>query len=153
MYQSAWAALTKYHRLQGLHSRNSFSHSPRESSRWRSGWFGRFTREKNGNPLQFSCLRNPMDWGAWQGYSLLGRKSVGYDLVAKQQQQQQELFLVMSSHGRERGKEKKVERRRWRGFVSLLKRPLIPSWVVILMISSHLIYLESPISKYYHSAG
>ena len=23
-------------------------------------------REGNGNPLQYSCLGNPTDWGAWQ---------------------------------------------------------------------------------------
>ena len=27
---------------------------------------GRSPGEGNGNPLQFSCLGNPMDWGAWQ---------------------------------------------------------------------------------------
>ena len=27
---------------------------------------GRSPREGNGNPLQFSCLENPMDRGAWQ---------------------------------------------------------------------------------------
>ena len=26
----------------------------------------RSPREGNGNPLQYSCLENPMDWGAWQ---------------------------------------------------------------------------------------
>ena len=26
---------------------------------------GRFPREGNGNPLQYSCLGNPMDRGAW----------------------------------------------------------------------------------------
>ena len=26
---------------------------------------GRSPRERNGNPLQYSCLRNPMDRGAW----------------------------------------------------------------------------------------
>ena len=26
---------------------------------------GRSPREGNGNPLQYSCLRNPMDTGAW----------------------------------------------------------------------------------------
>ena len=26
---------------------------------------GRSPREGNGNPLQYSCLENPMDWGAW----------------------------------------------------------------------------------------
>ena len=32
------------------------------------GWipgFGRFPREGNGNPLQYSCLENPMDRGPW----------------------------------------------------------------------------------------
>ena len=27
---------------------------------------GRFPGERNGNPLQYSCLRNSMDWGACQ---------------------------------------------------------------------------------------
>ena len=27
---------------------------------------GKFFGEGNGNPLQYSCLRNPMDRGAWQ---------------------------------------------------------------------------------------
>ena len=27
---------------------------------------GRYTGEGNGNPLQYSCLGNPMDRGAWQ---------------------------------------------------------------------------------------
>ena len=27
---------------------------------------GRSPREENGNPLQYSCLENPMDRGAWQ---------------------------------------------------------------------------------------
>ena len=25
-----------------------------------------FSRERNGNPLQYSCLGNPMEEGAWQ---------------------------------------------------------------------------------------
>ena len=28
------------------------------------GW-GRYPGEGNGNPLQYSCLKNPMDRGAW----------------------------------------------------------------------------------------
>ena len=28
---------------------------------------GRSPREGNGNPLQYSCLENPTDRGAWQG--------------------------------------------------------------------------------------
>ena len=29
-------------------------------------WLGRSPEEGNGNPLQYSCLENPMDRGAWQ---------------------------------------------------------------------------------------
>ena len=28
-------------------------------------WFGRSLGEGNGNPLQYACLENPMDRGAW----------------------------------------------------------------------------------------
>ena len=28
-------------------------------------WWGRSPGEENGNPLQYSCLENPMDRGAW----------------------------------------------------------------------------------------
>ena len=37
------------------------------------GW-GRPLGEGHGNPLQYSCLENPMDRGAWQAYSPWGRK-------------------------------------------------------------------------------
>ena len=30
---------------------------------------GRFPGGGHGNPFQYSCLVNPMDRGAWQGYS------------------------------------------------------------------------------------
>ena len=36
---------------------------------------GRFPGEGNGNPLQYSCLENPMDRGPWAGYCPWGRKS------------------------------------------------------------------------------
>ena len=29
-------------------------------------WSGKSPGEGNGNPLQYSCLENPMDRGAWQ---------------------------------------------------------------------------------------
>ena len=35
---------------------------------------GRSPGEGNGNPLQYSCLENPMDRGTWLGYSPWGRK-------------------------------------------------------------------------------
>ena len=36
--------------------------------------------EKNRNPLQYSCLENPMDRGAWQA-TVLGIARVGHDLA------------------------------------------------------------------------
>ena len=35
---------------------------------------GRSPGEGNGNPLQYSCLENPMDGGTWLGYSPWSRK-------------------------------------------------------------------------------
>jgi len=32
---------------------------------------GRFPEEGNGNPLQYSCLENSMDGGAWWGKTLI----------------------------------------------------------------------------------
>ena len=34
----------------------------------------RSSGEGNGNSCQYSCLGNPMDRGAWQGYSPWGQK-------------------------------------------------------------------------------
>ena len=56
--------------LYGLHDRGVGSWAP---PAWGWGWFG-FTygilleeeMATNGNPLQYSCLENPMDRGAWQ---------------------------------------------------------------------------------------
>ena len=42
----------------------------------------RSPRERNGNPLQYSCMENPMDRGAWQA-TVHGVARVGYDLVTK----------------------------------------------------------------------
>ena len=37
---------------------------------------GRFPGEENGNPLQYSCLEDPMDRVAWAGYSPWGCKEL-----------------------------------------------------------------------------
>ena len=42
----------------------------------------RSTREGNSNPVQYSCLGNPMDRGAWWA-TVLGLQRVGHDLVTK----------------------------------------------------------------------
>ena len=64
---------------------------------------GRFPKEGNGNPLQYSCLGNPMDRGAWQVNSPWGHKRVRHDLVIKKtskkkkkkQQQIESLFICL----------------------------------------------------------
>ena len=35
---------------------------------------GRSPREKNGYPLQYSCLENPMDGGAWWATVLISKR-------------------------------------------------------------------------------
>ena len=45
---------------------------------------GRSPRGGDGNPLQYSCLGNPMDRGAWWA-SVHGVAKVGHYLVTKQQ--------------------------------------------------------------------
>ena len=48
---------------------------------------GRSFEEGNDNPLQYSCLENPMDRGAWQAAGYCGvTRRLGYDLATKQQQ-------------------------------------------------------------------
>ena len=46
--------------------------------------FGRSLGEGNDNPLQYSCLENSMDRGAW-GLQSMGSQKVGHSLVTKQQ--------------------------------------------------------------------
>ena len=43
---------------------------------------GRSPGEGNGNPLQYSCLENLMDRGAWQA-TVHGVAQVGHDLATK----------------------------------------------------------------------
>ena len=47
---------------------------------------GRSPAEGNGNPLQYYCLGNPMDRGAWWA-TVHEVARVGHNLVTKQQQQ------------------------------------------------------------------
>ena len=43
---------------------------------------GRYPGGGHGNPLQYSCLENPMDRGAWPA-TVHGVTRVGHDLVTK----------------------------------------------------------------------
>ena len=55
--------------------------------------------EGNGNPLQYFCLGNPMDRGAWQATvhgvarQFMGLQESQHDLVTKQQQARFKYFL------------------------------------------------------------
>ena len=49
---------------------------------------GKSPGEGNGNSLQYSCLENPMDRGAWQAMFHGVEKRVGHNLLTKQQKQQ-----------------------------------------------------------------
>ena len=48
------------------------------------GW-GRSPGEGNGKPLQYSCLENPMDRGAWQ-VTVHGVTRVGRDLATTERE-------------------------------------------------------------------
>ena len=47
---------------------------------------GKFPGVGHGNPLQYSCLENPMDRGAWQTIVHGVARRVRYNLATKQQQ-------------------------------------------------------------------
>jgi len=49
---------------------------------WVQSLVGRSLGEGNGNPLQYSCLENPMDREAWQA-TVHGVTRVGHDLATK----------------------------------------------------------------------
>ena len=47
----------------------------------------RYPGKGNGNPLQYSCLKNPMDRGAWQA-TVHGVARVGHNLVTKERERE-----------------------------------------------------------------
>ena len=46
---------------------------------------GRSPGKELGNPLQYFCLKNPMDRGAWWATAHGGHKRAGHNLATKQQ--------------------------------------------------------------------
>ena len=59
---------------------------------------GRCFGEENDNPLQYSCLGNPMNRGAWWATVHGGHKRVSHNLVTKQQQGLKLLDLHMLNY-------------------------------------------------------
>ena len=62
---------------------------------------GRSPGEGKGNPLQYSCLENPMDRGAWKD-TVRGVASVGQDLVTKSPALCPETPVATSGRGKQR---------------------------------------------------
>ena len=56
---------------------------------------GRLPGEGNGNPLQYSCLENPMDRGVWQAI-VPGVARVGHDLVTQESERLNTLLGIFS---------------------------------------------------------
>ena len=44
-------------------------------------WLGKSPGEGHGNPLQYSCLENPMDRGAWKTIQSMGSQRVRHDWI------------------------------------------------------------------------
>ena len=57
---------------------------------------------ENGNPLQYSCLGNPMDWGAWWA-TVHGVARVGHHWATKPSPSRS-WYLIPSPHGKQTGK-------------------------------------------------
>ena len=72
---------TEFSTICSLVSKESASNAGDPSLIPRSG---RSPGEGNGNPLQYSCLENPMDKGAWQ-VTVHGVARVEHDLATKHQ--------------------------------------------------------------------
>ena len=53
--------------------------------------------EGNGNPLQYSCLENPMDGGAWCRLLSMGLQRVRHDCVTSLHLVQSDLFIKIVS--------------------------------------------------------
>ena len=73
---------------------------------------GRSPGEGDGNPLQYSCLGNPMDGEAWR-VNVMGLQRVGQDLETKQPQQQQLLILQSFNKMNSRTISSNFETGRW----------------------------------------
>ena len=61
---------------------------------------GRSPRVGNGSPLQYYCLENSMDRGAWQAIQSMGSQRGRHDLVTEQRvDQRKELDFTLSGTG------------------------------------------------------
>ena len=66
---------------------------------------GRSPSEGNSNPLQYFCLKNPMDGGAWWTTIHGVKKSVGLELATKQQYSTVYMYHIFFIHSSVNGHE------------------------------------------------
>ena len=88
-YNNSWYFIGQVSLLEGFPGGSEIKHLPAvQETIYNAGdadstpGLGRFPREGNGNPLQYSCLGNPMDRGAWQA-AVHGITRVRHNLVTK----------------------------------------------------------------------
>ena len=79
-----WSVPHSFLWLNGPVVKNPLTNSGDSGDRDSIPGSGRSPGKGNGNPLQYSCLKKPIDKGGWQ--ATWGYKRVGHDLVTKQQQ-------------------------------------------------------------------
>ena len=70
---------------------------------------GRSPGEGNGNPLQYSCLENPMGRGAWCELPSMGLQRVRHDLATKQFLQTLMLGKIEGKRGRGRQRTRQLD--------------------------------------------
>ena len=70
---------------------------------------GRSPGEGNGNPLQYSCLENPMGRGAWCELPSMGLQRVRHDLATKQFLQTLMLGKIEGKRGRGRQRTRRLD--------------------------------------------
>ena len=89
---------------------------------WIPGW-GSSPGEGNGNPLQYSCLENPTNRGAWQA-TVYGIARVGHDLALSSSYN----FACFCSKQREMVINWTVGERQGRGL------PWVPGWTLYILL-------------------
>ena len=79
----AWAHRTGFPGGSGLKESTCKAGNCLKCSRWNFGpWVGKIPWRRNGRPLQYSCLENPMDRGDWRA-TVHGVPRARQDLASK----------------------------------------------------------------------
>ena len=83
----SWTQLSDFHFSllpKGFPSGASSKECRRRKRMGFDPWIGKIPQRRNGNPLQYSCLENPMDRGTWWATVQGGRKESDTTKVTQQ---------------------------------------------------------------------